>query len=77
MNMKEKDEAFKVFKLNYEKHPNVYTTNVGLARGYSAVGDYKKALTYVKAALPQAPDELNRTSVEEMIRKLEAKQDVN
>lgn len=77
VNMKEKEEAFKVFKLNYDKHPNIYTTNVGLARGYSAIGDYKKALTYIKAALPQAPDALNKTSVEEMMKKLEAKQDVN
>jgi hypothetical protein len=77
VNMKQAHEAFKVFKLNYDKHPNVYTTNVGMARGYSAVGDYKKALNYIRAALPQAPDELNKSSVEEMIKKLEAKEDVN
>ena len=77
LNLKQADEAFKVFKLNYDKHPNVYTTNVGLGRGYSAMGDYKKALTYMKAALPQAPDDLNKSSVEGMIKKLEAKQDVN
>ena len=77
LNMKEADEAFKVFKLNYDKHPNMFTTNVGLARGYSAIGDFKKALTYMKAALPQAPDDLNKTSVEGMIRKLQERQDVN
>lgn len=74
---KQNDQALKVFKLNYAKHPNVFTTNVGLARGYSAVGDYKKALSYLKAALPQAPDELNKTSVEGMMKKLEMKEDVN
>jgi hypothetical protein len=31
----------------------------------------------MKAALPQAPDDLNKTSVEGMIRKLQEKQDVN
>jgi hypothetical protein len=77
VNMKQSEEAFKIFKLNYDKHPNVFTTNVGLGRGYSAIGDYKKAMTYLKAALPQAPDELNKTTVEAMIKKLEAKQDVN
>lgn len=77
LTMKQNDEAFKVFKFNYDKNPNVFTTNVGLGRGYSAIGDYKKALTYMKAALPQAPDELNKNSVAGMIRKLEAKQDVN
>lgn len=77
LNMKENDEALKVFRLNYEKNPNVFTTNVGLARGYSALGNYKKALAYMKAALRQAPDNMNKTSVEGMIKKLEAKQDVN
>lgn len=77
LNMKESQEAFKVFKSNYEKNPNVFTTNVGMGRGYSALGDYKKALTYMKAALPQAPDDFNKSSVEGMIKKLEARQDVN
>ncbi|MEX1238392.1 MAG: DUF2911 domain-containing protein [Cyclobacteriaceae bacterium] len=77
LNLKQADEAFKVFRLNYDKHPNVFTTNVGMGRGYSAVGDYKKALSYMKAALPQAPDTLNKNSVEGMIRRLEQHEDVN
>jgi hypothetical protein len=77
LNLKQADEAFRIFKFNYDKNPNVFTTNVGMGRGYSAIGDYKKAMTYLKAALPQAPDELNRTSVEGMLRKLESRQDVN
>ena len=70
-------EAFEVFKVNYDKNPNTFTTNVGLARGYSAIGDSKKALEYMKAALPQAPDALNKTSVEAMIKKLEQGQAIN
>lgn len=77
LSMKQSDEAMKVYKKNYEKYPNQYTTNVGLGRAYSAKGDFKKALTYMKAALPQAPDEGNKTSVEAMIQKLQANQDVN
>jgi hypothetical protein len=48
-----------------------------MARIYSAMGDFKKATTYLKAALPQAPDDLNKGSVEGMIKKVEQKQDVN
>lgn len=77
VNMKKAEEGFKVFKLNYDKHPGEFTTNVGMGRGYSALGDYKKALTFMKAALPQAPDDGNRNSVEAMIKRLESKQDVN
>jgi hypothetical protein len=75
--MKEPEEAFKVFKLNYDKHPNEFTTNVGMGRAYAALGDFKKAMTYMKAALSQAPDDGNKNSVEGMITRLEAKQDVN
>ena len=77
LELKQVPEALKVFKGNYEKFPNVFTTNVGLARAYSATGDFKKALVYMKAALPQAPNGLNKTNVENMIRKLEEGKDVN
>ncbi len=77
LNAKEVAEALKVFKLNYDKFPNQFTTNVGMGRGYSANNDYKKALEYMKAALPQAPNELNKTSVAAMIQKLEKGQDAN
>jgi tetratricopeptide (TPR) repeat protein len=77
LNMKQVDEAFKVFKSNYDKFPNQFTTNVGMGRIYSAKNDYKKALTYMKAALPQAPNEMNKQSVESMIKKLEEGKDVN
>ena len=77
LDMKQVDEAFKVYKANYEKFPNEFTTNVGMGRAYSATGNYKKALTYMKTALPQAPNEFNKTNVETMIKKLEDGKDVN
>jgi tetratricopeptide (TPR) repeat protein len=70
-------KALEAFQANYKKNPNVFTTNVGLGRGYSATGDYKKALAYMKAALKQAPDEANRASVENMIAQLSQRRDVN
>jgi hypothetical protein len=72
-----KDEALKVFELNAKRHPNAWPVNVGLARGYSAVGRYKDALKAAKLALAQAPDEQNRTVLAEGIKKLEAGQDMN
>lgn len=77
LNMKLKQDALKVFKMNYDKFPNVFTTNVGLGRAYSAVGEYKKALQYMKAALPQSPDETSKARVKSMIKKLEEGKDVN
>src|SRR5580704_2435583 len=61
---KKSKEAFEAFKLNYDKHPNEFTTNRGLARGYSTIGDYKKALDYLKKAEAQAPDKPNKDNIE-------------
>lgn len=77
LGMKQIDEAMNVYKMNYDKYPNQFTTNVGLGRAYSAKGDFKKALSYMKAALPQSPDDGNKTNVEAMIKSLEKNQDVN
>ena len=49
----------------------------GLARGYAAVGKYQDALKYAKLALPQAPDEQNRKSIEGSIPKLAQGQNIN
>jgi tetratricopeptide (TPR) repeat protein len=70
-------EAFDAFKLNYDKNPNVFTTNMGLARGYSATGEYKKALEFAKKALPQAPDAGNKVNVEKIITMLQEGKDIN
>jgi hypothetical protein len=74
---KKAKEAMAVYKSNYDKYPNVFTTNVGMGRAHSALGEFKKALSYMKAALPQAPNNLNKNSVEAMIKKLEEGKDVN
>jgi tetratricopeptide (TPR) repeat protein len=34
-------EAFDVFKMNYDKNPNTFTTLMGLTRGYSGLGDFR------------------------------------
>ena len=77
LNKKQKDEAIRVWQLNAKLHPNVWPVNFGLARAYSAAGNYKEAAKYAKLALPQAPDEANKKNVEGSIKKLEAGQDIN
>jgi tetratricopeptide (TPR) repeat protein len=67
---KKYQEALAVFQKNFDKHKGAWPTNVGLARGYSAVGDLKKALEHAKAALQQAPDDVNRKSLEAMVKTL-------
>src|SRR5688572_2660914 len=74
---KKNKEALEIFKGNFQKHPNQFTTLMGLTRGYSASGDYKNALKYAKLALPLAPDDLNKNNVTAMIEKLKEGKDVN
>lgn len=74
---KKNNEALEVFKKNAAKNPKQFTTLVGLARGYSAVGDYKNAFKYVQQALPLAPDPMNKSSVETMVSNLKAGKDIN
>jgi tetratricopeptide (TPR) repeat protein len=77
LNQNQSAEAFKVFKLNYDKNPNEFTTHIGMARGYSALADYKKAMNFLKTALPKAPDDGGKRNVEAMIKKLEEGKDIN
>jgi len=74
---KKNKEALEIFKSNFQKYPNRFTTLMGLARGYSANGDYKNALKYAKLALPLAPDNLNKNNVTAMIEKLKEGKDAN
>lgn len=77
LQQKKSREAFDAFKLNYDKNPNTFTTNVGMMRGYSAISDYKKAVEYAQKALPQAPDKLNKDNVERMLKMLQEGKDIN
>ncbi|MBN8823336.1 MULTISPECIES: DUF2911 domain-containing protein [unclassified Spirosoma] len=65
---KRNQEAYAVFKINYDKNPNQFTTNLGMSRALVALGKPKDALPYLQAALPQAPNALNKTNVEAMIK---------
>ena len=64
-------EAMVVFEKNYKKYKGAWPTNGGMMRGYSAMGDFKKALEYAKLALAQAPNEENKKFLEQAIKTLE------
>jgi len=74
---KKSPDAMDVFKYNYEKNPNDFTTNMGMARGYSALGNYKKALEFAQKALVQAPDPVNKVNVEKTLKTLLDGKDIN
>jgi len=53
-----KDRAMEVFKLNRRLHPDdTFVTYVGLARGYTALGDRKNAIANWETALKNIPED--------------------
>ncbi|HBY62068.1 MAG TPA: hypothetical protein DEH78_19790 [Solibacterales bacterium] len=61
-------EAMEVFQLNAKRNGDEWPVHVGLARGYAATGDKAKALEHARKALAQAPDEVNRKNLQNMVK---------
>jgi hypothetical protein len=74
---KKVDEALAVFQYNASRYKDEWPVHVGLARGYAAKGDTKQALEHAKKAVAQAPDPLNKQSLEAMVKALESGQPIN
>ncbi len=75
--MDKKDKALEVFKYNHDRFKGAWPTNVGMARGLSAMGMYGEALKYAEMAHEEAPDQLNKDSMKAAVEKLKDKQDIN
>ncbi len=70
-------KALEVFKWNAKHHKDTWPVSYGLARGYSANGDYKSALKHLKVASGRAPDQVNKDAIAANIQKLEKGEDIN
>ena len=73
----QKDKALEVFQQNAKKFKGQWPVDYGLARGYSAVGNYKAALKHIKIAEGRAPDQVNKNAIAGNIEKLETGTDIN
>lgn len=73
------DKALEIFKYNQKTNNGAWPTNYGLARGYSAVGNYKQALKYLQLAKKNIPagDTLNGPIIDQNIEKLKKGEDIN
>jgi len=57
LGMGQKEKALEVFQYNAKAHPeDKFTTQVGLARGYTAVGNKKEAIKNWETALKNLPE---------------------
>jgi hypothetical protein len=73
---KKPDEAFALFRSTAKKFPDYWTSHMGLARVYSAQGDFDNAVKEVKLSLTTAPDS-NKSNLENYVKRLQAKEDIN
>jgi hypothetical protein len=71
-----KEKALELFLKASKKWPEHWLAPHGLARGYSATGDYKKALKYEKEAFAEAP-ETSKPFLEGYLKSLEEGKDFN
>jgi len=71
------EKAMEVYRLNRELHPDdTFVTFVGLARGYTAIGDRKNAIANWEIALRNIPDDQkqNRPIYEKALKALKDSQ---
>lgn len=73
---KHPDEAFAIFRANYKKYPDQWFVHSGMARVYTAQGDYDNAVKEMKVAASSAPQQF-RSNVQVLVRRLENKEDIN
>jgi hypothetical protein len=73
---KRRDEAFVIFRENAQKHPDQWFVHTGLARMYSAQGKFDDAAKEMQISMAAAP-ESQKTYLDGLEKKLEAKQDIN
>jgi hypothetical protein len=70
------NEAFAIFRDNAKKNPDQWIVHVGLARMYSAQGDFANAAKEMNAAVAGAPDG-QKQPLQAFAKRLEAKDDIN
>ena len=73
---KHPDQAFAIFRENARKYPDQWFVHTGMARIYSSQGNFDDAVKEMKLALAAAPDG-QKNYVEGLVKKLQAKQDIN
>ena len=74
---KREKESMPVFEAAFKRFPTASTAMVGMARGYSANGDSKKALKFMQDALKAETNPQAKTTIDGMVKKLEKGEAIN
>jgi Protein of unknown function (DUF2911) len=70
-------DAMVVMEIAYKRFPTTSPAMVGMARGYSANGDNKKALKFAQDALKASTTPQQKTAAEDVVKKIEKGESLN
>ena len=70
------DKALSILKANVKNNKGAWPSNFGLARGYSAKGDYKNAIKAMNKALNAAPENF-KPRLQQNLERLKKGEDIN
>lgn len=74
---KREKEAMPVFELGLKRYPGTGAALMGMASGWSALGDSKKALKFAQDALKAETNPVGKTQIEGMIKRIEKGETIN
>jgi len=74
---KREKDAMPVFETAMKRYPANSTALMGMARGWSANGDSKKALKFAQEALKVETDPAAKTTIDGLVKKLEKGEAIN
>ncbi len=72
----QKDKALTILKNNVKNSNGAWPSNYGLARAYSATGDYKNAIKAINTSIANAPDRF-KARLNGNLEKLKKGEDIN
>ncbi len=71
-----KEEALAIFQRNLEENPSTWFVEVGLARGYSALGRFPEAAEAMRTGLAKAPED-QKAYIQGLVDRLARSEDIN
>jgi tetratricopeptide (TPR) repeat protein len=73
---KQQDKAFELYRRDAKQFPDHWITHLGTARVASGAGNFDVAVKEMKLSIAAAPDQ-QKTFLQPMLKRLEAKDDIN
>lgn len=77
ISQKREKDSMPVFETALKRFPGNASALVGMSRGYSAIGDNKKALKFMQDALKAETNPAAKVNIESMVKKLEKSEAIN